>query len=75
MNVHRNGFHHRNVVCIFNPAVVFGVGLKSSCELGWAPTVDWVPYKLTSADQDGENDQQKHAVDMVHTVDPVIAPT
>lgn len=56
MDINRYCFHHRNIVRVFDPAVVFSVCFKCTRELSWTPAVNWVPNKLTRADQHSKND-------------------
>lgn len=71
-DVYRNGFFHRNVVSIGNPADVRGIGLVRVRELGRAPALYWFSHELARADNDSEDDEEKDGVAMIEAVDPVI---
>lgn len=71
-DVNGYGFHHRNVIRIFNPAVVLCIGFKCARELRWAPAMDRIAHELACADKNGKDDEEEDCVDVTHTIDPVI---
>lgn len=71
-DIYRNGFFHRNVVGIRNPADICSVGFVGVCELGRAPALNWFPHELTRANDDCENDEEEDGISMIKAVDPVI---
>ena len=74
VNIHWYRIHHGDEVRVLNPAVVLRIRFIRSRELSGTPAVDRIPDELPGTDQYREYDQQEDGIDVVHPVNPVIAP-
>ncbi|GFN83735.1 innexin [Plakobranchus ocellatus] len=63
---------HRDVVCVFHPAVGLGVRYKRPCEFRWAPTLNGVADILAARDEDGKHSKDYDGPQVVQSVCPVI---
>jgi len=73
MDVNGYSLHHGDIVRVLNPAVVLCIRFKGARKLRGTPAMYRVTHELSSADQDGENDQQEDSVYVGHPVNPIIA--
>lgn len=72
VNVNRYGITDWDKVCVFDPAVRFGISLIGAAEFGRYPTEDRFSDQLGGGNRCCQDDENGHCVDMVHLVHPVI---